>query len=158
MAVKTEKQSDAGGSGQLPVPVGRWIVFGVVVVVTASVLAVISLGVVQGLQLLFTDWWTELAVVLATLIVVVFLVMIGLVLAAQSSIPTPFGDLSVPDRGVTVHLRGGSGDTAETLNPRIPLAKTWTVDSAGNLTVWSADRAEATYPAGSWERIDRGVS
>ena len=155
MAVKAGEPRATGGSGQVPVRLGRWIIFGVVVVVTVSVLAVITLGVVQGLRLLFTDWWTEFAVVLAALVVVVFLVTIALVLAAQSKIPTPFGALFVPESGVTVHLKGRPGDTDATLNPRIPLAKTWTVDSAGNLTVWSPDRAEATYPAGSWERIDR---
>ena len=155
MAVKAGEPRATGGSGQVPFRLGRWIVFGVVVVVTASVLAVITLGVVQGLQLPFTDWWTELAVVLAALVVVVFLVTIGLVVAAQSKIPTPFGAFFVPESGVTVHLIQRSGDSFERLDHSVEKAKTWTVDSAGNLTVWSPDAAEATYPAGSWEGIER---
>lgn len=156
MATTTAPKPAAGGSSQVPVPLGRWIVFGVVVVVAVAILAVIYLGFVPGLQLHFTDWWTEFAVAVAALTVVLFLVTIVVVLiAGQSPKPTPFGTLAVQDRGVTVHVIPRSGDVSQPLDHSFKQAKTWTVDSAGNLTVWSPDGAEATFPFGSWELVEK---
>lgn len=95
------------------------------------------------------------------LVVLVSVVVLGIAIRVlirpSSNGKGLLGALRFDETNVVVYVKPDRRAEVGLADRRQPYerVKAWTIDARGNLTVWTADAAKATYPAGSWARIER---
>ena len=101
-----------------------------------------------------TDFWTYGVPVVTALFVLLLLVLLPWLALSRSrrtergSITRLIPHLIYKETSVVVFLKAGKSEPYDQVS-------LWTIDAQGNLTLWTEDFAKATFPEGTWDRVER---